>query len=113
MGNVGNIHETEVAAGTSRTMKERSVSDGSYYRFMPWSHQKPYLELTADWEDIEFRITSLNLLRRNANEFRNTVSALKAWVNKGRPATHEKGKLWHRIRIALEKYIARCTMALP
>ena len=36
--------------------------DGTEYHFMPWGRTKPTVILHSQWEDVQFRVESLNTL---------------------------------------------------
>ena len=38
--------------------------DGSHYYYLPWGQTKPCVMLNSQWEDVMFRIESLNLICR-------------------------------------------------
>jgi len=38
------------------------VFDGCNYYFLPWGGTKPVVEVDASWEDISWRLETLNLL---------------------------------------------------
>ncbi|CAG0913748.1 unnamed protein product [Notodromas monacha] len=82
MGNFGNKFEDSVMPSPSTTQPTNPVFDGSGYYFLPWNESKPEVAVTCQWEDIGFRIKSLNKLlnmsRRLKNGIRQLEDALKA-----------------------------------
>lgn len=40
-----------------------TVYDGTHYYFMPWSSSKPAVILHSEWEDVEFRAETFNILQ--------------------------------------------------
>jgi len=44
----------------STTYPTPAISDGGHYRALAYDNKKPCIELKSEWEDILFRIGSLN-----------------------------------------------------
>ena len=68
-GNYGNKLDEYIAPSASSTQPTNAVFDGSHYYFLPWSGTKPCVEVEAQWEDISWRLETLNL-------FEGIISAL-------------------------------------
>ena len=65
MGNYGNIFDDLIGnVNCSTTPPTNPVFDGAYYYFLPWEHIKPCLQITTEWEDIHFRLESINQLTK-------------------------------------------------
>ena len=64
IGNYGNKLDDSVAPQPSTTQPTNAVYDGLKYYFLPWSDNKPLLIVNSDWEDVSFRLDSLNMLLR-------------------------------------------------
>lgn len=64
IGNYGNKLDDSVAPQPSTTQPTNAVYDGCKYYFLPWSENKPLLIVNSDWEDISFRLDSLNMILR-------------------------------------------------
>lgn len=62
IGNFGNKLESNVTPQPSSTQPTNAVYDGLHYYFLPWLSNKPLIVVDSDWEDISFRLESLNLL---------------------------------------------------
>ena len=48
----------------STTQPTSTVYDGSHYHYLPWGQTKPCVMLNSQWEDVTYRIESLNLICR-------------------------------------------------
>ncbi|GAB1610572.1 myoferlin-like isoform X9, partial [Argonauta hians] len=64
IGNYGNKLDVSVDPCASTTQPTNAVFDGCYYYFLPWASTKPCTVVDSAWEDISFRLESLNLLLR-------------------------------------------------
>lgn len=61
-GNYGNKLDEYLTPCASSTQPTNAVFDGSHYYFLPWSATKPCVVVDAQWEDISWRLETLNLL---------------------------------------------------
>jgi len=61
-GNYGNKLDEYIAPCASSTQPTNAVFDGCNYYFLPWGGTKPVVEVDASWEDISWRLETLNLL---------------------------------------------------
>lgn len=65
IGNYGNKFEDLIGnANCSTTPPTNAVFDGTAYYFLPWGHTKPCVQVTSEWEDITFRLESMNQLAK-------------------------------------------------
>lgn len=65
IGNYGNKFEDLIGnANCSTTPPTNAVFDGTAYYFLPWGHTKPCVQVTSEWEDITFRLESINQLAK-------------------------------------------------
>ncbi|XP_052821675.1 myoferlin isoform X1 [Octopus bimaculoides] len=64
IGNYGNKLDVSVDPCASTTQPTNAVFDGCYYHFLPWASTKPCTVVDSAWEDISFRLESLNLFLR-------------------------------------------------
>ncbi|BFY97443.1 hypothetical protein BsWGS_00482 [Bradybaena similaris] len=62
IGNYGNKLDENVPPCASTTQPTNAVFDGSYYYFLPWANTKPCVVVDCSWEDISFRLESLNMM---------------------------------------------------
>jgi hypothetical protein len=52
----GNKFEsTEEDTSRSLTTPTRAVFDGAFFWYVSWEDKKPCLEVTSQWEDIDYR----------------------------------------------------------
>jgi len=63
IGNYGNKLDTNLLPGASTTQPTNAVFDGSNYYYLPWSNNKPCLSVDCNWEDVIFRLETINLLQ--------------------------------------------------
>ena len=79
IGNEGNIDiaENEIEVGTSITAPAAPRFDGSSQWFISWDNRKPCLQLESSWEDVCYRIFTLNQLRSTANILTDAAELLR------------------------------------
>ena len=64
IGNYGNKLDDGCMPQPSTTQPTNAVFDGCEYYFLPWTENKPLVVVNSDWEDISFRLDTLNILLR-------------------------------------------------
>lgn len=65
IGNYGNaLDENAMMGMASTTQSCNPVFDGCSYNFLPWTEQKPCIQILSYWEDISFRYESMNQIRK-------------------------------------------------
>jgi dysferlin len=111
IGNYGNTHETDVAPGSSVTVATAAVSDGSNYWYISWEDKKPILELQCEFEDIEFRMQTLNLLRTLARSLDAALAQLGQFLRD--PATGDAAMVHRLVHDAVLAFARECRAALP
>ncbi|XP_059157039.1 myoferlin-like isoform X3 [Physella acuta] len=62
IGNYGNKLDENIPPSASTTQPTNPVFDGCHYYFLPWGNTKPCVVVDCSWEDISFRLESLNIL---------------------------------------------------
>ena len=62
IGDHGNTLSFHESSAPSSTQPCNAVYDGTYYHYMPWTSSKPAVILHSQWEDVEFRAESFNLM---------------------------------------------------
>ena len=67
IGNYGNVLDEQLVPSVSTTQPTNAVFDGCYYYYLPWSDNKPCLTVECSWEDVLFRLESMNLLQSIAD----------------------------------------------
>lgn len=60
-GNYGNKLDEYIAPCASTTQPTNAVFDGTHYYFLPWGGTKPCVVVDSQWEDIGWRLETLNL----------------------------------------------------
>lgn len=60
IGNYGNKLDESIAPCASTTQPTNAVFDGTHYYFLPWGDTKPCVVIDSHWEDISFRLETLN-----------------------------------------------------
>ncbi|CAH3022077.1 unnamed protein product, partial [Porites evermanni] len=75
IGNKGTKFDESVAQ--LNTSPCNAVFDGSYYKYMPWGGEKPCIWIDCQWEDISFRIETLNILNRMRETLENMLESMK------------------------------------
>ncbi len=64
IGNYGNKLDDGCMPQPSTTQPTNAVFDGCQYYFLPWTSNKPLVVVNSDWEDVSFRLDTLNILLR-------------------------------------------------
>ncbi len=62
IGNYGNKLDADVAPSSSTTTPAHALFDGHAYRYLPWDMNKPVTTVESHWEDVSFRLETLNIL---------------------------------------------------
>jgi hypothetical protein len=66
IGNYGNKLDENLPPCVSTTPPTFAVFDGHYYYYLPWGNDKPSVNVDCHWEDVLFRLETINLLLGNA-----------------------------------------------
>ena len=61
-GTYGNKLDDTVLPTASCTQPTNAVFDGCRYNFLPWENKKPCIAVESFWEDISFRLDTINML---------------------------------------------------
>ena len=65
IGNYGNKFDDFLGnANCSTTPPTNPLFDGTSYYFLPWENIKPCIQVTSEWEDVTFRLESINQLAK-------------------------------------------------
>ncbi|KAF6018505.1 hypothetical protein EB796_023180 [Bugula neritina] len=62
IGTYGNKLDDTVMPTASCTQPTNAVFDGCRYNFLPWENKRPCISVESFWEDISFRIDTINIL---------------------------------------------------
>ncbi|XP_063963827.1 myoferlin-like isoform X3 [Lytechinus pictus] len=109
IGNYGNKLDDTVAPQPSTTQPTNAVYDGCRYYFLPWSENKPLLIVNSDWEDISFRLDTLNMILRKTERLEANMEEVRLSIKSGAPQAEIAAQLIGMI----DTLIADCRMPLP
>ncbi|KAJ8026374.1 Dysferlin [Holothuria leucospilota] len=109
IGNFGNKLESNVTPQPSSTQPTNAVYDGLHYYFLPWLSNKPLIVVDSDWEDISFRLESLNLLFSKIQRIEKHLKTVKTSLKSGAPATEVAAQLIATI----DHLVKDCKKPLP
>lgn len=117
IGNEGNIDiaENDIEVGSSITAPAAARFDGSSQWFISWDNRKPCLQLESSWEDICYRIFSLNQLRSTADILTDAADLLhKTRARRDIPDDELQG-IAGDVKLALDTFatVGRLQMFLP
>ena len=68
LGNYGNKLDENVVPSSSTTQPTNALFDGCQYFFLPWGSSKPCVVVECSFEDISWRLETLNVLQRMVTE---------------------------------------------
>uniref|UniRef100_I3KQ65 Myoferlin n=1 Tax=Oreochromis niloticus TaxID=8128 RepID=I3KQ65_ORENI len=74
IGNYGNKLDSTCKPLASTTQYSFAVFDGNHYYYLPWADTKPVVILTSYWEDISYRLYSVNILLFIAERLSHLIS---------------------------------------
>lgn len=77
IGNYGNKFDDSVTLYQSTTPPINPVFDGNKYYYIPWGNSKPYIRIDCQWEDITFRLRTLNKLLKICARLEQSIETLK------------------------------------
>ena len=81
IGDHGNTLSFHGSSAPSSTQPCNAVYDGTYYHYMPWTSSKPAVILHSQWEDVEFRAESYNLMNSLLEFMEERVRRCKVLIN--------------------------------
>jgi hypothetical protein len=64
IGVFGNKLDENVPPSSSTTPPCNAVFDGCSYYFLPWGDIKPCMQIVSFWEDVTYRIETINQIKR-------------------------------------------------
>ncbi|KAK3589425.1 hypothetical protein CHS0354_020754 [Potamilus streckersoni] len=109
IGNYGNKLDENIAPCASTTQPTNAVFDGNYYYFLPWGGTKPCIAVDSHWEDISWRLETLNLLYSIIDSLDASIDQVKIGI-KAKLPTPELAQL---LISALDKLVQDCRKPLP
>ncbi|KXJ28698.1 Myoferlin [Exaiptasia diaphana] len=105
IGNYGNRLDSSVAPSSSSTPSSNAVFDGSYYYYLPWGSKKPCCSVDSHWEDMLFRLYSMNILLDLCERVEGKIERIKI----GMKENLSKPEIASLIMGLLEELIAACS----
>jgi len=108
MGNRGNKFFDESSTSVSAPVKPQF--DGTKFYFLPWGNKKPVLEVFSEWEDICYRLWSLNRMRSMSHRLHDSLKEARAFLHQ-KPKNVESATA--SILSAINTLIRDCRRALP
>ena len=111
IGNYGNKLDDNVPPCSSTTQPTNAVFDGCHYYYLPWGGTKPCVVVDSSWEDISFRLETLNLLLSIVNSLEGNIQQVRIGI-KAKLPTPELAQL---LMSLLEQLVNDCRkpMSLP
>ncbi|XP_071827020.1 myoferlin-like isoform X6 [Apostichopus japonicus] len=109
IGNYGNKLDDGCIPQPSATQPTNAVYDGCQYHFLPWGENKPLLIINSDWEDITWRLESLNILFSRIRRLESNLSRVKLTMKAGAPTAEIAAQLIGMI----DSLIMDCNKPLP
>ncbi|XP_033126409.1 myoferlin-like isoform X5 [Anneissia japonica] len=109
IGNYGNILDTSTDPQPSTTQPTNAVFDGCNYYFLPWSDTKPCVIVNSHWEDISFRLDTLNMLLNKIDRLEENMKNVRNSIKAGMPTTEVAAQLIGMI----DSLIADCSVPIP
>ncbi|XP_071169318.1 myoferlin-like isoform X13 [Mytilus edulis] len=111
IGNYGNKLDDNVPPCSSTTQPTNAVFDGCHYYYLPWGGTKPCVVVDCSWEDISFRLETLNLLLTIVDNLEGNIEQVKIGT-KAKLPTPELAQL---LMSLLEQLVNDCRkqVALP
>ena len=64
IGNYGNKLDENLPPSSSTTPPSNAVFDGCSYYFLPWGNIKPCMQIVSYWENVSYRLESLNQIKK-------------------------------------------------
>ena len=68
-GEFGNANSTSVDPTNSNTQPTQPLFDSTRYYYLNWDAGAPAALVVCEWEDVIFRLETLNLLQRIYDKF--------------------------------------------
>ena len=64
IGNYGNKLDENLPPSSSTTPPSNAIFDGCSYYFLPWGNVKPCMQIVSYWEDISYRLETVNKIKK-------------------------------------------------
>ncbi|CAF1160857.1 unnamed protein product [Didymodactylos carnosus] len=110
MGNYGKKLEDVVGStNSSITPPTNPVFDGTSYYYLPWGNAKPTAQVISEWEDVTFRLETINQLSKTRLLINGILSSIKSLKLKHT----SEDIIVRQYRQSLEMVIAQLIKPLP
>ncbi|PAA77701.1 hypothetical protein BOX15_Mlig001839g4 [Macrostomum lignano] len=109
IGNYGNKLDESVPPTASTTQPTNAVFDGVHYYFLPWGNTKPCTVVESQWEDIGFRLHSINFLHRILEKLDENIEKIHVAI-KAKLPDEEQAQF---TIAAIDDLIVMCNKDLP
>ncbi|CAL8096634.1 unnamed protein product [Calicophoron daubneyi] len=109
IGNYGNKLDDSVPPCASYTPPTNPVYDGVAYSYLPWGDEKPCAIVDCQWEDISFRLCTLNMLLRIRDRLQRHLNRINMAI-KCQVPEEEQAQVAVQ---ALDEFIVDCQQPLP
>ncbi|XP_039857543.1 myoferlin [Simochromis diagramma] len=96
IGNYGNKLDSTCKPLASTTQYSFAVFDGNHYYYLPWAETKPVVILTSYWEDISYRLYSVNILLFIAERLESHLISFKTAILAKIPETR-LAEIWLKL----------------
>lgn len=77
MGNYGDFMCHDVPPSSSLTQPGNPVFDGHYYYNLVWLNENPCCVLEVNWEDITYRLFSINILLKICDRVSSNIDKIR------------------------------------
>ena len=94
---------------SSSTQPTHAVFDGNHYYYLPWGLTKPICVVDSHWEDISYRLESLNILLKAKDKLSANIAIIETSIK----AKAEKAAIASLIIDSLEALLGDCSVELP
>lgn len=109
IGNYGNKLDEDTPPCSSSTQPTHAVFDGNHYHYLPWGLTKPICVVDSHWEDISYRLESLNILLKAKDKLSANIAIIETSIK----AKAEKAAIASLIIDSLEELLVDCSVELP
>lgn len=92
IGNYGNTLDESIVPCSSTTQPTNAVFDGCHYYFLPWGDTKPCVVIDSHWEDISWRLATVNMLLKSIDDLEENLQKIKI-AQKKKATVNEQAQL--------------------
>ncbi|XP_067138016.1 myoferlin-like isoform X1 [Centruroides vittatus] len=85
IGNFGNKFEETLTPSPSTTQPTNAAYDGCNYYYLPWKEVKPCVIVTSQWEDIAFRLETVNLITKVIDNLEQHIKTIQKDMKTRKP----------------------------